>query len=276
MKFKKIYIEITNVCNLNCSFCAKNKRPASFMSEAQFHYLLKQIKPYTNYLYFHVLGEPLLHPQLEQFLNMAQEAGFFVNLTSNGILLPQRVNILKGRIRQLNLSLHSLPQEAGCHPDRYLQDCLRCGDELAEAGCYLSYRFWNKKAGKLDEESARMLEVIATHYGIDDLMYENQKLASRRFLNFEEQFVWPSLQHPYLSQSGTCYGMRQQCAILVDGTLVPCCLDSLGECSLGNVFEQPFATLIASARAQTMIEGFQKGKLCEALCQRCGFRKKFD
>ena len=32
---KKVYLEITNVCNLNCSFCHKTERKQKFMTEEE-------------------------------------------------------------------------------------------------------------------------------------------------------------------------------------------------------------------------------------------------
>lgn len=276
MKFKKIYIEITNVCNLQCSFCAKNQRLPAFMSVEQFTYILQQIKPYTSYVYFHVLGEPLMHPELVTLLELANAHGFYVNITTNGTLLKEQLNVITGRIRQCNISLHSKPNEDGCHSTTYLQDCLTCGDVLAEHGTYVSYRFWNKKQGSMDEESKQMLAQLADHYEIDDLLYENVKLAERRFLHFEEQFLWPSMELPIQETKGTCYGMRNQCGILVDGSVVPCCLDSLGTCTLGNIFETPFASLLQKPRVSAMRTGFQQHSLIEPLCQRCGYRTKFE
>ena len=62
MKFKKIYLEITNVCNLKCSFCHGTKRRKQFIDFEDFQQILAKIKNYTNYLYFHIMGEPLMHP----------------------------------------------------------------------------------------------------------------------------------------------------------------------------------------------------------------------
>ena len=92
MVFKKIYIEITNVCNLNCSFCHGTKRARKYMSFAEFKTILTKIKKYTKYLYFHVMGEPLMHPQINEFINEASK-DFYVNITTNGYLIKKLVII---------------------------------------------------------------------------------------------------------------------------------------------------------------------------------------
>ncbi len=162
------------------------------------------------------------------------------------------------------------------HKNHYLQDCLSCGDELARHGIYVSYRFWNRGRQGFDPSSKRMINAVAAHYGISNLKAESQKLADFRFLHIEEPFVWPSLAHPLLTTAGSCYGLRRQCAVLVDGSVVPCCLDGEGSCVLGNIYEEGFASILHKQRTLAMLNGFRQGKLYEPLCQRCHYRTRFD
>ena len=108
-KYKRVYIEITNICNLSCSFCPKTGRQKKFLEAKEFRHILNEIKPYTKYIYLHLMGEPLLNKNLEEFLNIAYDEGFIVNITTNGTLINMNKNILKNAksLRQINISLHS-------------------------------------------------------------------------------------------------------------------------------------------------------------------------
>ncbi len=276
VKFKRIYIEITNSCNLHCSFCAGTKRRSAMMSTAAFSHILKQIKPYTSYIYLHVLGEPLLHPHLAELLETAQAEGFFVNLTTNGTLLKKQLDVLRGRIRQCNISLHSFHANDGIEHDTYISDCLDCGDRLAKHGTYVSYRLWNGKNHILNPQDQASAQKLAAHYQVSLQDESKQKLASRRFLHRENTFDWPSFSLPQTSRHGTCYGLRSHCAILVDGSVVPCCLDGEGIMTLGNIFTMDFADILAQERAMRIREGFQNGQIIEPLCLHCSYRKRFD
>ena len=86
---KKAYVEITNRCNLACSFCPKTKREPRTMSAQEFGLVLSRLEGYVQYVYLHVMGEPLLHPELPALLAIAGELDFLVNITTNGTLLPQ-------------------------------------------------------------------------------------------------------------------------------------------------------------------------------------------
>ena len=74
---------------------------------------------------------------------------------------------------------------------------------------------------------------------------------------------------------GYCYGLKDQLAILVDGTVVPCCLDDEGSMKLGNIFEQSLDDIINGERARRIIEGFQKRIAVEELCQKCSYKNQF-
>ena len=85
MRFSKVYVEISNLCNLSCAFCPGTKRKKRAMSEAEFASLLPKLRPYTDYLYFHLMGEPLLHPKLGSFLKRDDECRKFLYETSREI-----------------------------------------------------------------------------------------------------------------------------------------------------------------------------------------------
>lgn len=107
--FKRMYLEITNVCNLRCAFCPGTQRPRRFMTPEEFRQLAARLRPYGTYLMLHVMGEPLLHPRLAELLDIAGELGFRVCLVTNGTLLPRQLPTLEGSpaLHKLSVSLHS-------------------------------------------------------------------------------------------------------------------------------------------------------------------------
>ena len=276
MRFKKIYIEITNTCNLACSFCIQNQRKPRSMSIEEFTHIINQIKPYTKYVYLHVLGEPLSHPHLQEFLNICDSAQIQVNLTTNGTMLEAKRDILLGSsLRQLNISVHSFPQH---QQKQYLEQVLSIGKALAKQKTFISYRLWCLKDYQISEEIQSILTQICKAYQIelDEIKAGTYRLADYTFLHFDEVFEWPSMAHPLVGTIGRCHGMKAMCGILSDGTLVPCCLDSKGEAALGNVFDTPFQDLIMQKRAQAIVQGFQNQHIEEALCQHCSYRLRFS
>lgn len=263
VRFKRIYIEITNSCNLNCSFCIGNKRKIKFIDFSSFKLILEKVKPYTNYLYFHILGEPLLHPLINDFIDYACGMGFKVNITTNGYLIDR---IKTKNIRQLNISLHSFDLKYGVSIDDYLSNIFNCASRLSNT--IFSYRIW------LDSDySTYILDSISNFYKVsfDYSSFDKVKIFDNVFFSQFHEFIWPDLNNDYYSEKGKCYGLIDHIGILCDGTIVPCCLDSLGSISLGNIFSSDLDVILKSDRVIKMINGFKKGVKCEELCKHCSF-----
>lgn len=288
-QFKRIYIEITNLCNLNCSFCPQTKQQSEFMNIDTFRNILDQVKPYTDYLYFHVKGEPFLHPQIDKFLDISYEKGFQVNITTNGTLINKVKDKLAGKpaLRQLNFSLHSFDGNDGLNNKvEYISDILSFVKEVREnSNVLISLRLWNLDESSLDtnirKKNNELLEIIEKEFNLSFKIQEivtparGIKIAEGVFLNQDYKFQWPDLKEKEDHGGGFCYGLRNQIAILVDGTVVPCCLDGEGVINLGNVKYTQFSELLQSERINTIIDGFSKIEVVEELCRKCGYRKRF-
>lgn len=288
-KFKKFYIETTSICNLACSFCPPTHRKSQFIEVEQFINILDEIKPYTDYIYFHVKGEPLLHPKIDQLLDISYEKGFKVNITTNGTLIPKNAHKLLGKpaLRQMNFSLHSFDgHEGSTDREGYVGKVLSFVREaVAASDLIVSFRLWNltqdNETNLQRSRNRATLEMIEREFDLDYRIEEKVvpgsglKLAERIYLNQDHEFEWPSLHAPEDDGRGFCHALRNQAGILVDGTVIPCCLDGEGVINLGNVHETPFAEIIEGERASKLVEGFSQRVAVEELCRKCGYRKRF-
>ena len=217
--YKKVYLEITNNCNLNCSFCIKNNRTKKFMSKNDFKYILDKLKLYTKYLYFHVSGEPLLHPLINEFIDYAS-AYFFVNITTNGYLIKRIKD--NHNIRQINISLHSFNEDYNISLEEYINNIIEVIEKLS-SDTFMSLRFWvNTKYNK------NIISILEERYNKKIELKNGFEITKNVYISINKEFIWPSLDNDIISTSGTCYGLRTHIGILVDGTVVPCCLDSKG------------------------------------------------
>lgn len=258
---KKIYIEITNNCNLDCSFCIKNTRKSMFMSEDNFEVILSKLKNTTSYLYFHVMGEPLLHPLINEFIDIASNSNYFVNITTNGYLIKRIIN--NKNIRQINISLHSFDTKYNKSLNDYLNDIFEVADILKEY-TYINYRIWVNSPYKKE-----IIKLLEDKYNIK--INKHTKLDHNTYIDFDSEFIWPDLNNNYYNEVGTCYALRDHLGILVDGTVIPCCLDSKGIINLGNIFNENMEEIQNSERYKNMLQGFRNNKKCEELCKRCKF-----
>lgn len=285
-KLKKVYIEITNVCNLSCAFCPGTSRKPEFMSVERFGTVLAKLSGITEYVYLHVMGEPLLHPELGNFLQMCSDAGYKVNLTTNGALIARRAGELldSSALRQVNFSLHS--QEALQNPEKleqYLCEIFRFADRaLKKGGIYISFRLWNRSSEAADKYNSLVAEELERWFHPGFSVKEALRNAGRirlgegLFLNSADVFEWPAVSEGDCGGEGFCLGLRDQIAILADGTVVPCCLDSEGVLELGNLFEAEIGDILESSRAKAIYDGFSQRRTVEELCRKCGYRTRFS
>lgn len=285
-QFGKIYIEITNVCNLQCAFCMPTTRKPEFMKVEDFDRILQKIQPYTDRIYLHIKGEPLLHPQLKEILACAMEKQMDVTITTNATLLQQNLStILQSTcIKQMNLSLHSIEQnqEVKKKEAEYLEEVIGSVRQIQKyTNILISYRLWNLEAYENNMHNKMLLDTLAKEYDIYNL-YEMAKerkwvkLAPNVYLNQDIEFVWPSLEGKTILEAGKCFGLRNQIGILVNGDVVPCCLDQNGAMALGNIKHQTVEEIINSERAKKIKQGFEAHKLVEPLCKTCGFITRFN
>ena len=276
-RFNKIYLEISNVCNLSCAFCPGTKRQIHIMTVAEFSLLMPKLRPYADFLYLHLMGEPLLHPHLAEFLEIAGEWGFQVILTTNGTLLEKQQEILlkAPALHKVNISLHAFEANDLNVPfAQYLSDCFDFG-KAAEGNKLIVYRLWNN--GGADELNHKILDTMQQFFPepwTDNR--QGKRLGDRIFLEYGDKFDWPDLTATEGDSKVFCYGLRDQIGVLCDGTVVPCCLDHEGDLALGNLFEEDLDAILKKPRAQAIYNGFTKKNAAEELCRKCGYARRFQ
>lgn len=269
--YSRVYVEITNICNMNCSFCHGHSRAPRQMTETEYAHILKQLRGKTQYIYHHLMGEPLVHPLLPRFIEMACQAGFRPMLTTNGTLLQSHGKALLGKgLHKVNISLHSFE---GDQPDthrRYLEKVAAFAQKANEDGTIISLRLWNNgfDAGRNQTTLAILQETLTGQWTENTRGY---RIRDKLFLEWGERFAWPDLNAPDYGSQVFCYGLKDHFGILSDGTVVPCCLDSEGTISLGNVFQESLSDILSSPRAAAIAEGFRRRNAAEELCRRCGY-----
>lgn len=284
-KYKRVYVEITNICNLNCSFCPKNTRQKKFIAVQEFLHIVKQITPLTDCICLHVMGEPLLHPQLEELLIIAKQHGLNINLTTNGTLLKQNINLLvKGYFKKISISLHSY--EANSQQlslNTYLQNILdTCTKIINNCNTIIEFRLWNNSNNTTAKNllNTSIINTLCAHFNTKiDIKpnIKNYTLSNNVFVGFDNVFNWPiDTQNTQKNSCKFCYGLRTHFAILCDGTVVPCCLDSEGKIPLGNIFTQNVNEILSCPRAQNIYNGFTNRNITENFCKTCTYAKRFD
>ena len=278
--FKKIYIEITNSCNLKCKFCPETNRKKEFMSLENFEEVIKKVHKHTNLVCLHVKGEPLLHSNLEEILRILEEYNLQANITTNGTLIKEKLEALKNSkaVRQINFSIHSIMQNDKLDK-QYLQDIFESVEELKNI--IISYRLWNLQTIKENDVNNEIIKELECYYNLKNLkqqLMKNEflKLEENVFINQDTEFTWPNINSKSIIEKGRCLALKEQVAILVDGTVVPCCLDNNGDISLGNILEETLEDILEKEKTVKIKKNFENGIITCKLCKTCGFLKRLE
>lgn len=267
----RCYLETTDVCNLNCVFCPKTTRPKRTMTLEEFDLLTSRLTGRVKFLYFHLMGEPFLHPHLPQFVEMARQKGFIPVITTNGTLLSKREDMLETLPNKLQISLHSHEGNGKEDLEQYIDEVMTFAKEAARRGCIIVLRLWNEGGhNSMNEEIIRLTANHQPRPWVE--RNDGWRLADNLYIESDNMFEWPDLQHEsYAGEEVFCYALRNQIGVLVDGTVVPCCLDHNGDMDLGNLYTQSLEEILASPRAHAIYQGFTNHTATEPLCQRCGY-----
>lgn len=274
----KIYLEITNVCNMDCSFCHKTARQKKLMTDEEFEILTDKLKGKTKYLYFHLMGEPTLHESLPKFIAKAREKGFSPMITTNGTLLGEKSEILLESLPdKISISLHAPEANPRFADEKYLDNCLSFAKKAAKKGTIVALRLWNIGS---DADNSQILDRLHREFPDEWVSVRgggSQRLVSKIFLEWGERFDWPdeNLPESDKDQPLFCHAIRDHVGVLVDGTVVACCLDADGKLTLGNLYESELDDIINSPRAKAIYDGFSRRRATESFCRKCGFAKRF-
>lgn len=279
----RVYVEITNICNLDCSFCPKTARKPRMMDENEFENVCKKIAGKTKFVYLHVMGEPLLHPSLSAFLIIAEKYALKVCITTNGTMLEKVQNVIiehAKTIHRVSISLHCVE---GNNKDiclkNYLTYCTNFVKTASALGIYCVFRLWNldscESVGK-NALNSEITEFLHSEFGGEwDARWSGYRIAKNVFLEYAGTFVWPKNSELEPEDDGYCHGLIDQIAILCDGTVVPCCLDSEGKIALGNIFEHTLEEILSSPLVTSITQGFKERKMMHPLCKKCSYARRF-
>lgn len=273
--YNKVYVEITNICNMNCSFCHGHSRAPRQMSLDEFTLILKKLKEQTEYIYYHLMGEPTTHPRLAEFIKLAKEYGYKSIITTNGTLLNKcGNNLLNSGVHKINVSLHSFENGSDQDYEKYVLTLAAFAKKAADSGVIVVFRMWNNgfDGGKNEIAFNLLKENISGEWAKNT---RGIRIRDKIHIEWGERFEWPDITAPIKGDKFSCYALKDQFGILADGTVVPCCLDSEGTINLGNIFCEDINAILNSERALNIANGFKCGAAHEDLCKRCGYAQRF-
>ncbi|OPG25209.1 radical SAM/SPASM domain-containing protein [Helicobacter pylori] len=276
--FKKIYIELSDICGLQCSFCPNPKNIRGVMPLELFEKVCKEAAPLTPIITLHVLGDPCKLKNLNRYLNAAKRFSLKVDLVTSGAYLRDFETLLQDAIYQISISLDAgLDNHNKLNQHRYIQKILEFCRYKCEKNSevFLNLRIQDSTLDKHQNLIKPFLESFEC-VSLETLKSQGRvRLFKKSFLNIQKTFKWPDLnaQNPLNQESKTpyCYGLIKQIAILSNGVVVPCCMDTQAHINLGDLNHTPLKDILKSQKAMAIKTHFLKGEAPELLCKNCSY-----
>jgi len=283
MKFYRAYIELTNICGLECSFCPPKQNPTATMKLDFFEQVLLQLSPYTKKIALHVMGDPLALKNINAYLDIAFKHDFEVMITTSGKYLNQHENIFHKSLKQINISLNSFNKNTmKISFDTYIDNIFILCQKRTDDEIFINLRLWNlDEHGSENSYNLQIFTKLEEYFKVEfpkDISINPPKslrLSKKILLHFDSYFEWPSLKSTHES-NGFCHGLSSQIAILADGRVVPCCLDGDGIINLGNLHVEKLKDILNSQRSHDIRDGFKNRIAHEELCKKCTFKSRFN
>lgn len=274
--YSRVYLEITNVCNKNCSFCPKHKRKPEFMSVESFDRVTDKLLPLTKYVYLHVMGEPLMHKNVGELVKIATDKNLKCAITTNGTLLSDKGDqIINAGVYKVNISLHSFQDSDEAGHRKYVESCADFADKASKAGVLCVFRLWN--GGSETNNNDATLGILKEKFSEEWVIGKRgARIRDKLHLEYADEFSWPDKNADYIGDRVFCYGLKDHFGILCDGSVIPCCLDHDGDMTLGNAFKEDLDAILSSKKAMAIKEGFERRMAVTNMCQRCGYARRFS
>jgi len=286
--FERVYLEISNICNLQCSFCPEVVRDKKIISPEDFKSFANQVKPLTKQICLHLMGEPLGHPQFKEIVQICDELNLKIFLTTNGTLIQRHAETIlswKG-LEQINFSVHSYFANTQRQTlDQYLKPIISFCRQSVDLNnqYYINLRLWNLESPQAQkQQNYPVIQAVENEFdvkindNVDIKLHKSKKIMHKLYLHFDTEFEWPTLKRDVISQKGTCYGLRKQLAVHANGDVVPCCLDKEAVLKLGSLHNNSIKEILSSDKAKKIRTGFEQGQLIEELCQKCQYVERFQ
>ena len=298
---ESVYIEITDACNLQCGFCPCGTRnrgesasqiPRTFMPTELFEKCIAGAQEIgAKNVFFHVLGEPTLHPGFAHYLKKLEQTPLKLTLTTNGTTISRTGRHILNchAVRQVNFSTHAYAELDHDTAENHLRDVLDfCRMALAtRPDMYINLRLWNIGDATAGDWNRYILDRIRDTFGVDVQpgnfcsRHKSFPVTGRLYIHEDSRFEWPGTNKAREQNgagkypAGTCHALETHAAILHNGRVVACCLDHSGQITLGSITDQGLAEILGSSAARNIREGFEKHELRHPFCQKCSYCKRF-
>jgi len=307
-----VFLEVTNHCNFRCSFCpqAISTRPPEHMDTTLATTLIKQLYNvgYKGNLYFHLLGEPFLHPEIFKIVEYASRRMPRSILFTNGSLLTTRniESVFDASPYELMISMQLVDEGSfklkgsSMSWDRYASGIrkaieyklthdtptlLRISVGMRkEDAVYPDDDYFPRISPETFRENIlrlfsgiQCLDLQQIQNILADIPFRSSlEIASGVFVSVKPMGNWLRLYREEITKRGYCPHVGKEFGVLSNGNLVLCHLDYDGKTAFANARESKLRNIFQNSAICQTIEKFCAEGIVPKNCQHCVVPHKYS
>jgi radical SAM protein with 4Fe4S-binding SPASM domain len=290
-----INIEPTVTCNLRCPHCITGmgliKRESSSLNLKLYKNILNELGDKLWYLLLYNQGEPFLHEQFFEFIELAKKKGIYVTTSTNGHFLAKEEfieRLVKSGLDSIIISLDGADKKT-YEKYRYngdfnkvfkgierLSDCKRKmnSDTPKILLQFLLMKHNEHQLVKIKQQSKTL--------GADRLLVKTFQIEDRNkaltFLPRQEKYNRYKIEKENFNQkkivSKNCSRLWYSTVILSDGRVVPCCFDKNGKFSFGNIKDKSLKEIWTSDGYKKFRSQITRDREFFEICRNCTQNQK--
>ncbi len=269
-------VELTNYCNLNCAMCARSsgmKRPLGHMDINLFREIVDQsVSQNMPIHWFHHFGEPLMYKHFREAMTYFRQKGLGRgSISTNAVLLnDDKIDILLENCSYVLCCVDSSLPDAyaqirgNTHHDRVCDNVARFIAERNKrnADCEIVIQFLRTKHNQ-EEDVTGLVNLFGIH---PKVRYIEKRLDKHPNGADLRMFSNPADYSAKLQ----CHMSRDQLCILWNGDCVPCCWDSDGEQSIGNISQEALCQIWQGTKHRAFQKRLAEARFDELpVCKNC-------
>lgn len=277
-----IVIEQSNKCNLNCAMCetAGSRREKGEMPKEMFERLASgNAKLGQRLLVMHTVGEPLMCSYLEDVFKMCRRYGLRLSMTTNGLLIPEIIGMIKKYPRVIRSMAFSID---GATKETY--EKIRRGGSFSVLmeGLELIKKYNDSHlikirtslqacvSGENFNEVPLFFEAFKRYFRPPQILFSfinNLSAAQKNGKYYKDNIP---VRKDFYRSSRPCHLIWAQTHVLRDGRVSACCRDYHGELIMGDINRGSVLDIWNSPEYDRLRKGHITGKLdAYPLCKNC-------
>ena len=276
-------VEPVGLCNFRCTFCPTGLgalgRPSGFMSQETYTNVLRKTQIPLADIRLIGWGEPLMHPEIIEFVAEAARAGRLTHINTNASKLTygMAVDLVDAGLTSIKFSFQGTDRETYKMMRRvdFFDGMIEAIETMREARNNKVYPYIAASTTTTDETPEMIegfknrLSLLVDHLGIGKTIFEFIDMASVPPKQRERLEKAAAMSTVVKKHPSPCPEVYDKLSIHWDGDVVTCCNSYNGKSKIGNINTDPMSSIWRHPLMETYRERLAQNDYSLPNCVSC-------